>query len=75
MTTVNKLCGCYGTMHHSRCKYFVKPETDTSSEFVNKFVGTSSGKAVWNAALDAAAARCDEVLECIAAARIRELRK
>lgn len=43
---------------------------------VNRFVGTTDlGKAIWNAALDDAAVRCDEVLECKAAARIRELKK
>lgn len=30
---------------------------------------------VWNAALDKAASECDKVLECKAAARIRELKK
>jgi hypothetical protein len=30
---------------------------------------------VWNAALDKAAKECDKVLECKAAARIRELKK
>ena len=30
---------------------------------------------IWNAALDKAARECDKVLECKAAARIRELKK
>lgn len=42
---------------------------------VERFVKTAIGKAVWNTALDDAAKRCDEVLECKAAARIRELKK
>jgi len=42
---------------------------------VERFVKTDIGKAVWNTALDDAAKRCDEVLECKAAARIRELKK
>lgn len=42
---------------------------------VDRFVKTDIGRAVWNAALDDAAKKCDEVLECKAAARIRELKK
>ena len=30
---------------------------------------------IWNAALDKAARECDKVMECKAAARIRELKK
>lgn len=37
-----------------------------NSEFVRR---------VWNAALNKAARECDKVLECKAAARIRELKK
>lgn len=37
---------------------------------INKFSRT-----IWNAALDKAAITCDSVNECLAAARIRELKK
>lgn len=67
----HKDCGCYGPGHHTNCKEYKSSQKD----FVSRFVGTEAGKVVWNAALDEAAKRCDEVLECKAAARIRELRK
>lgn len=38
-------------------------------------VGNKYAIEVWNAALDKAAIECDKVLECNAAARIRELKK
>jgi hypothetical protein len=71
-----KQCGCYGLEHRSSCVEYVKPKLEPVDKYtVERFVKTGIGMAVWNAALDAAAKRCDEVLECIAAARIRELKK
>lgn len=71
-------CGCYGSTHHSNCVEYVKPKkepVETSRDCVDRMIKTSVGKAVWNTALDEAAKRCDAVLECKAAARIRELMK
>lgn len=68
-------CGCYGLDHHSRCKLYEPPVSQLSKEYIERFVGTGVGRAVWNAALDEAAIKCDAVLECVAAARIRELKK
>lgn len=48
---------------------------DVDRVTIDSFVKTKLGRAVWNAALDDAAVACDKVLECKAAARIRELKK
>lgn len=48
---------------------------DVDRATVDRFVKTDIGRAVWNVALDDAAVACDKVLECKAAARIRELKK
>lgn len=66
-----KECGCFGKGHSSKCEYYAEPD----KSFVARFVGTQAGKIVWNAAIDEAAIACDKAMECIAAARIRELKK
>jgi hypothetical protein len=65
-----KECGCFGAGHRSSCKHYVEQNRDV----VKRFLLTHEGRAVWNAALDSAAIACDKVLECKAAARIRELK-
>ena len=58
-------------------KYLIEVKEMTQDQ-IEKQVAHKNGvyaREVWNAALDKAAAECDKVNECKAAARIRELKK
>lgn len=64
-------------MEYYKHKYETEAKEMTGQD-IEKQVNNPNHKyarEVWNAALDKAAAECDKVLECKAAARIRELKK
>ena len=52
---------------------FGMTEQDIEKQIANP--NARYAREIWNAALDKAATECDKVLECKAAARIRELKK
>lgn len=57
-------------------KFLIEVKHTMTEQDIEKQVKNGSyAREIWNAALDKAARECDKVLECKAAARIRELKK
>lgn len=76
--SVGKVIARIGSVQRIKEYYSKQQETKMTSEDIEKQVDNKNHKyarEVWNAALDKAARECDKVLECKAAARIRELKK